>query len=94
MDSVGKQIENFKFPVCAIFKPKILFGELCYQFDVNNVKGALKLTSGPFGGLTLALDYNEGRRLAGKSEEEVTLEDKQRTLGSLKLWQTNEHHFN
>ena len=89
MDSVGKNINNFKFPVCTIFKPKILFGELCYQFDVNNIQGAVKLTSGPFGGLTLALDYNEGRRLAGKSEKEMTLEDKQRTLGEFEITADN-----
>ena len=89
MDLVGKRIEKFKFPVCNIFKPKILFGELCYQFDVNKIKGSVELTSGSFGGLSLVLDYNEGRRLAGRSEKEVTLADKQKTLGDFEIMADN-----
>ena len=58
MLSVGEYIENFDFPVCNSFRPTVLGGQLCYQFDVNSIE--TNTTSGqPY--LMFVLDYNEDR---------------------------------
>ena len=80
MHTVGIKVDNFKFPVCNIFKPRNLFGQLCYKMDVEIAMKNVKLNSGPINGLTLTLDYNEERNIAGQSEKEVKLRDAQKSL--------------
>ena len=56
--SVGEHIKNFDFPVCNSFRPTVLDGQLCYQFDVNSIE--TNTTSGqPY--LMFILDYNQDR---------------------------------
>ena len=89
MSILGKHVENFKFPVCSMFKPKILFGELCYQLNINDIKGKINLNNGVLGGLSFAMDYNEDRRLAGKSENEASLQNKQKALHDFEIMADN-----
>ena len=81
MEILGKQVENFKFPVCTKFKPKYLFGDLCYQIDVNDVKDKVQVTNGVMGGITFALDYNEDRRISDRSQQKAQLKRDQKGLG-------------
>ena len=81
MEILGQQVPNFQFPVCTKFKPKNLFGDLCYELDVNDVKDKIKVTNGVLGGITFAMDYNEDRRIADRSEQEGSLKQDQKGLG-------------
>ena len=81
MEILGKQVEKFKFPVCTKFKPKYLFGDLCYQIDVNDVKDQVQVTNGVLGGITFALDYNEDRGIADRREQKAQLKSDQKGLG-------------
>ena len=81
MEILGQKVENFKLPVCSKFKPKYLFGHLCYQLDVNDVKNQVKVTNGVHGGITFALDYNEDRRIGDRNEQEAKLKSDQKGLG-------------
>ena len=85
MEVLGKEIPGFKFPVCTAFRPRNLFGQLCYEIDMNQFEHLPNLTNGAFGGLSIALDYNEKSQLDGKSEKEVTLLDSQKTLNDIEM---------
>ena len=62
MLSMGVKIEQFEFPVCNSFQPKILNDQLCYEVDLkriakkHNVVSQLKL------GLNFIMDYNEDQQ--------------------------------
>ena len=58
MEIVGKTVDNFSLPVCTKFKPKLLKGQLCYNFDLEDIKG---IRQGRSGGLKFLMDYNEDR---------------------------------
>ena len=60
MEAVGEHITNFSFPVCNIFRPTVLHGQLCYSFDPNNVESHVS-SDQPY--IMFLLDYNEDRQL-------------------------------
>ena len=35
---IGKKLVNFQFPVCNLFRKKIVEGKVCYEADVNHHK--------------------------------------------------------
>ena len=63
MLSMGVKIEQFEFPVCYSFQPKVLNDQLCYEVDLNrfsnekNKDNELKL------GFSFLMDYNEDRQV-------------------------------
>ena len=65
MAVMGVSLSDFSVPVCNSFQAKILNNQLCYEADINRLKGkgtdniktALKL------GLGVVLDYNEDRQV-------------------------------
>ena len=62
MSIMGETIDNFEFPVCNKFRPRILSGQLCYYVDVNKFMDQIeeeKLKNG----LILLIDPNQGRML-------------------------------
>ena len=59
MLSVGEYIANFDFPVCNSFRPTVLDGQLCYQFDVNSIETNTTTSGQPY--LMFVLDYNQDR---------------------------------
>ena len=58
MLAVGEYIDSFPFPVCTAFRPSVLQGQLCYQFDPSTVLTNIT-TDQPF--LMFIMDYNEDR---------------------------------
>ena len=72
---MGEQIRPFSFPICKAFKPSVLYGQLCYEFDPSTLKTNLTAQN-PF--LLLILDYNEDKQyntilVEGKIKNEETL---------------------
>ena len=76
MLSMGVKIEQFEFPVCNSFQPKVLNDQLCYEVDLNrfanihqNVVSKLKL------GFNFIMDYNEDQQFTLKESivREATL---------------------
>ena len=59
MSIMGKKIDLFDYPVCNIFRPKLLKGQLCYQVDVNAVKDQVDAEKAIKHGLVVIMDYNE-----------------------------------
>ena len=57
----GKNIPGFNFPVCNSFKPVILDGNLCHQFDKSLIPVDIK--SGKENGLMFMVDLNSERSL-------------------------------
>ena len=57
-------MKEFDIPVCNIFKPKIIFDQLCYETNLQNLmdSNSLKIGKQLKVGLTLLLDYNEERQ--------------------------------
>ena len=60
MLSVGEHIDNFSFPVCNAFRPTLIEGQLCYQFDRNNLGGNLTSSKEPY--LMFLMDTNDDRQ--------------------------------
>ena len=62
MSALGVKIEEFYVPVCNIFKARVLYDQLCYEVDVNEI------ISKPFTakdlklGLVLLIDENWDRQ--------------------------------
>ena len=62
---IGTKIQDFKIPVCDIFKPKEHHDQLCYETDLQLLKDSNyeNLINQLELGFTLVLDYNEDRQL-------------------------------
>ena len=66
---VGTKIDEFDFPICNIFTPKILNNHLCYEADLSELKDSTNLVEQYKMGLVLILDYNEDRQFLMGSEK-------------------------
>ena len=75
MSVMGKKIDLFDYPVCNIFRPKLLKGQLCYQVDVNAVKDQVDAEKAIKHGLVVILDYNEDRTKIDNAEVNGPLEN-------------------
>ena len=62
--------ENFSFPLCSAFQPRVLDGQVCYFVDLNTAMGDRTVRQGPAHGLTLFVDYNEERMVGGVKDEQ------------------------
>ena len=78
---MGEQIQNFSFPVCNKFRPKILNGQLCYEVDVNGIEVKDKTTEAD---LIFLLDYNDDRNDDISFSSKETLNTKAKSLHKLK----------
>ena len=61
MSVVGATTDRFSAPVCNIFKEVVLEGQLCYQADVNSLRGKVDRNEMVTEGFTFMLDYNKAR---------------------------------
>ena len=59
----GIKVDGFKYPVCNMFKTKVLNDQLCYEVDVNDLKIEKISDMDLRRGLTLLVDYNEDRQV-------------------------------
>ena len=66
MSVMGETIDQFEFPVCNKFKPRVLGGQLCYYVDVNEFKDQVQADKIK-NGLIMLIDYNEERMLTEKT---------------------------
>ena len=58
MEILGEYVQGLYFPVCNVFKPTILNGEVCYTLDFKTLvsKGSMVSKAGRGKGLLLAID--------------------------------------
>ena len=61
MSIMGVKINQFEYPVCNSFRPKIVLDQLCYQVDPNKYKDKIDLNQEL--SLTLFIHYNEDRNI-------------------------------
>lgn len=59
---VGTKIDEFDFPICNIFVPKVLNNQLCYEADLAKLKDNSDLVNQYEMGLVLIIDFNEDRQ--------------------------------
>ena len=59
---VGTKIDEFDFPICNIFVPKVLNNQLCYEADLAKLKDNSNIVNQYEMGLVLIIDYNEDRQ--------------------------------
>ena len=63
MAAMGQQTDLFKIPVCTSFQPKVLYDQLCYQVDVEELYPRDKMTASNLKlGLSMMLDTNYNRQ--------------------------------
>ena len=72
MRVLGRRHDNFSLPVCSVFQPRVLAGQLCYFVDLNNITGVVR--QGPTHGLTLFVDYNTELMVGTNTETPVNVE--------------------
>ena len=76
--SVGRAVEGFSLPVCTIFHPRDVGGQLCFSTNLSSIEKLPSLDQGSSKGgsnqcydnqlficpgLTLAIDYNSERSI-------------------------------
>ena len=75
MLAVGENIDNFPLPVCNVFKPTVIEGQLCYTFHPDNT---LASNNSDKQFLMFLLDYNEDRQyselLEGEDDNDLKLQ--------------------
>ena len=74
---VGSKVKGFNMPVCDIFKPKLHYDQLCYETDLEKLKGSnkIELRNQLELGLTLVLDYNEERQINSLISKNKTISE-------------------
>ena len=72
---IGAEVTGFDLPVCDIFKPKILYDQLCYETDLEELKESdnENLMKQLEKGFALFIDYNEDRKFDFKSSKNDSL---------------------
>ena len=73
----GLNVDDFKYPVCNMFKAKVLNDQLCYEVDVNDLK-TKKTAEDLKAGLTILVDYNEDRQIGITKVDEMKTESELR----------------
>ena len=66
---IGARVNEFKTPVCNIFRPRIYLNQLCYESNLQELKDTQKIGKQLEMGLTLVLDYNEERQNSNFMEQ-------------------------
>jgi hypothetical protein len=61
MEVMGEKIDKFELPVCNKFRPIMIEDQLCYQIDINELKGRVDIKKAAEYGFILLLDYNDER---------------------------------
>ena len=61
MSIVGAHMQGFDIPVCDIFRPTVLDGQLCYQVDLNPLKNQINPKQLKSHGFSFLMDYNRHR---------------------------------
>ena len=69
MSVMGEKIDLFDLPICTMFIPKILDGQLCYEVDVNEIKDKVDVQEAIKHGLMFMMDYNEDKMITDNSAE-------------------------
>ena len=60
---MGEKIDEFQYPVCNSFKPRIMNDELCYEVNLNKYKDSDDMEQKLKVGLVFFMDYNEDRQV-------------------------------
>ena len=60
---MGVKIDEFQYPVCNSFKPRVMNDELCYEVDLNMYKDSDDMEKKLKVGLVFFMDYNEDRQV-------------------------------
>ena len=75
MLSMGVKIEQFEFPVCNSFQPKILNDQLCYEVDLDRYSNKDNIDRELGEGLVILLDFNEDRQVTFEQNQRVELDE-------------------
>ena len=66
---MGRHTDELDFPVCDSFRETILYGQLCYEVNVNQFTDKQLTTSDLEKGLAFILDYNEDKTFAKRATD-------------------------
>ena len=77
-DLIGSEVNGFDMKICNIFKPKLLFDQLCYETDLQELKDSVDLMNQLELGLTLVLDYNEERQINAPNPKNGSISNKKK----------------
>ena len=62
----SNEVENFRVPVCNIFKQKIVHKQLCYEVDLEKIRDKNDSSSDLSSGFSFFIDLNEDREIKQK----------------------------
>ena len=71
----GKTTNKFPTPVCNIFRPAVLEGQLCYRADLNILRGEVDKKDVATEGFVFLLDYNFDRMVEIEGVEDAVAEE-------------------
>ena len=63
MDTMSINHKNFNWPICNIFKARILDDQLCYEVNLNLLRSQANFHNDIKLGLVFYMDYNEDRQI-------------------------------
>ena len=58
-DRVGKWFDGFDFPVCSLFRERMVEGQVCYEADINQFKDSVNWVEALNRGFGFIVDTNE-----------------------------------
>ena len=92
-DRVGKRLNNFRVPVCNLFREKIVSGQVCYEANINQFKHRVNwvevLTKG-FGFLVDTNDEYDVKKSSRKSPDQETMKKTKKIFDIYKQSQTED----
>ena len=91
MSVMGVKIEQFKFPVCNSFKPKLLLDQHCYEIDLNKFSDPNNVEKELKSGFAFIMDYNEDRQVTSDVDSKKVLDPG--LVSSIDESYNNEHAF-
>ena len=90
MAILGKQIEDFRAPVCTSFKTKVLGDQQCYELALDDID--YQVSQGYEGGISFVMDYNEDRDIKGDGEKQEFMALDAKLTGPEKQQLGTEHY--
>ena len=58
-DLVGKRFDGFDFPVCSLFRERMVEGQVCYEADINQFKDTVNWVAELNRGFGFIVDTNK-----------------------------------
>ena len=80
LKKVSNELDDFRVPVCNIFKPKIVYKQLCYEVDLEKIRDKNDSSSDLSSGFSFFIDLNEDREIKHKGDKKNLDHDEYKSI--------------